>query len=256
MTGAVQLARPADGVAVVTFNRPDRRNAVNAEFIADFDAILRELSGSESDRVVILTGAGKGFCAGMDQRESGYEDRTGAGAIGGLLSAQREIGELVPRIRTLPQPIIAAVNGAAVGAGLGFALAADIRIASESAFFSVGAIRIGLSGADMGMTWHLPRIVGTTRAADWLLTGRAVGAPEAAASGLVTSTVPDDELLLTARETADLILANQDFAVRLTKRALWSNVTVADLPTALELENQAQVLAAARLIQLSEASAK
>ena len=250
MSSTVVLERPSAGIVLITLNRPDRRNAVNAELIADFGKVLRELALSASDRVVVLAGAGKGFCSGMDQQASGYEEQTANGNIDGLLNAQRDIADLVLALRGLPQPVVVAVHGAAVGAGLAFALGGDIRLAGESSRFAVGAIRVGLAGADMGMSWHLPRVVGTSRAAEWLLTGRTIDADEAAQTGLVSRTIPDDLLLDAALATAGAIVANQDFAVRLTKRALWSSVSTPDLPTAMESENQSQVLAAARLQQV------
>lgn len=249
MTGVVRLERPADGIVVVTLNRPDRLNAVNAQMIAELAEVLRTLRRSRSDNVVVLTGMGRGFCAGMDQKTTGYEEQTAGGDLDGLLGAQRDIADLVVAVRALNQPVIAAVNGAAVGAGMALTLACDLRFAAEGAKFSVGAINIGLAGADMGMTWHLPRVVGTSRAAEWLLTGRPVSAQEALTVGLVSQVTPADGLMAATMETARHIAAKPDFSVRLTKRALWSNVTVPDLATAAELENQTQVLASGRLLQ-------
>ncbi|WP_280424714.1 enoyl-CoA hydratase/isomerase family protein [Nocardia carnea] len=250
MSRTVLIERPGDSIVVVTLNRPESRNAVNADMIAEYAEVLRELSRSTTDRVVILTGAGKGFCSGMDQKNSGYEKQMEGGNIDGMLRAQREIADLVLAMRALPQPVIAAVNGAAVGAGMAFALAADIRIAGDRGVFAVGAISIGISGADMGLTWHLPRQVGASRAAEWLLTGRPIRAEEAAHTGLVSRVVESGSLLDDALEMARQIVGNSDFGVKLTKRALWGNIATSDLTTAVENENQTQVLASARLRQV------
>jgi enoyl-CoA hydratase len=255
VSATVLLDRPMDGLARITLNRPERRNAVDATMIAEFGAVLRELTSGREDRAVVLTGAGQAFCSGMDQRHTGYEDRIVDGDVDALLDAQREIANLVLALRALPQPVVAAVNGSSVGAGLAFALACDIRLAGASATFGVGAIRIGLSGADMGMSWHLPRIVGLSRAAEWMLTGRRVTASEAERAGLVSAVVPDDGLEDAWRVIGEQILGHQDYAVRLTKKALWVNAGTSDLATAIELENQTQVLASTRLWQQARIAA-
>ncbi|MBT2523319.1 enoyl-CoA hydratase/isomerase family protein [Arthrobacter sp. ISL-28] len=247
--GTILIDRPLSGVVRLTFNRPERLNAVDAAFISEFRAAMSDIATTLTDRVVILRGSGRGFCSGMDQTHTGYEHLTAEGDLDGLLQAQQDVAHLVLEIRALPQPVIAAVKGAAVGAGFAFALASDIRVAGESAGFAIGANRIGLSGADMGMTWLLPRFVGASRAAEWLLTGRKVGAAEADAAGLASRVVPDEELDAAALDTAEQILRNQDFAVRLTKRAIWGSVVTADLLTAINFENQTQALAAGQLIR-------
>jgi enoyl-CoA hydratase/carnithine racemase len=155
------------------------------------------------------------------------------------------MGSLPTALRALPQPVIAAVNGPAVGGGLALCLAADVRVCSTSASFGNAAILIGLSGAEMGMSYHLPRIVGVSVAADWMLTGRTVSAEEAYRRGLVSELVDDDQLLDLALERAEQIAANSPLGVRMTKRALQVNTDAPDLAAALDLENRNQVITSA-----------
>jgi enoyl-CoA hydratase len=151
---------------------------------------------------------------------------------------------LVPLLRDLPVPVIAAVDGAASGAGFALALGCDVRIASTEARFNVANVRIGLSGGDLGMSWLLPRWIGASRAFELLLTGRFVEATEADHIGLVTRVVPKGEALAAALETAGLMVANSPFGEWMTKQLMWHNLEVGSLATAIELENRTQVLAA------------
>ncbi len=145
-------------------------------------------------------------------------------------------------VRALPQPVIAAVNGPAVGGGLALCLASDVRICSQTASFGNAAILLGLSGAEMGMSYFLPRIVGLSVAADWMLTGRTVPAEEACRRGLVSELVDDDRLLPRALELASLIAGHSPLAVHMTKRALQVNADAPDLIAAMELENRNQLI--------------
>jgi enoyl-CoA hydratase len=233
------LERPHPGVLVVVLNRSARLNAINGAMRRE----LMETFGSVGDDVsaVVLTGAGRGFCSGIDLRDFGPEvPRADAQAIE-RLRFQESMVALPRAIRDLPQPVIAAVNGPCVGAGLALCLAADIRIASATATFGNAAILLGLSGAEMGMSYHLPRIVGTSVAADWMLTGRTVTAEEADRRGLVSELVAPEQLTARAVELATTIAELSPLGVQLTKRALQVN-TDADLDAALELENRNQVL--------------
>jgi enoyl-CoA hydratase/carnithine racemase len=158
------------------------------------------------------------------------------------LRFQEAMASLPQLLRALPQPVVAAVNGPAVGGGFALALASDVRVCSRSASFGNAAIAIGLSGAEMGMSYLLPRIVGTSVASEWMLTGRTVDADEALRSGLVSNVVDDAELLTAAIGLADQIAAHSALGVQLTKRALQANVDAPDLATAIELENRNQVI--------------
>src|SRR5438046_4710711 len=187
-TVAVEKVRPQ--VSLITLDRPERLNAMSHELVADLHSALDEVAEDRDSRVVILTGAGRGFCAGLDLKGAGAPpEAAGLGHAAGGMKSQQHIARLVPRMRTTPQPIIAAVNGAASGGGLALALASDVRIAAASARFNVAFVRIGLSGCDIGVSWLLPRLVGASRAFELLLTGRFVDAAEADRIGLVARVV-------------------------------------------------------------------
>jgi enoyl-CoA hydratase len=152
------------------------------------------------------------------------------------------IAGLVPKMRSMPQPIVAAVNGAASGGGLGLALASDVRIAAQSARFNVAFIRVGLSGCDIGVSWLLPRLIGASRAFELLLTGRFVDAAEADRIGLVSRVVTDEQVVESALETARLITGNSPFGVRMTKEVMWSQLEIGSLTAGIDLENRTQIL--------------
>ncbi|WP_407688296.1 enoyl-CoA hydratase/isomerase family protein [Mycobacterium sp. HUMS_1102779] len=239
----LELDRPRDGVVVVRLNRPRCLNAVNEEMQSELRRTLADLAGDDSVRAVVLTGAGRGFCAGIDMRDFGPAMLEASAPALDRLRFQERMAALAEAVRGLPQPVVAAVNGPCVGAGLALCLAADIRICSAAASFGNAAILLGLSGAEMGMSYHLPRIVGTSVAADWMLTGRTVPAEEADRRGLVSEMVEPGRLLERAVELATLIAGLAPLGVQLTKRALQVNTDAASLSAALELENRNQVLA-------------
>jgi enoyl-CoA hydratase/carnithine racemase len=199
------------------------------------------LGADRAVRAVVLTGAGRGFCSGLDVRNFGPAMLDASAPAIERLHFQEAMAALTEAIRALPQPVIAAVNGPCVGAGLALCLASDVRICSRAASFGNAAILLGLSGGEMGTSYHLPRIVGTSVAADWMLTGRTVSADEADRRGLVSELVDADRLLERALELASLIAGLAPLGVQLTKRALQAN-TDAPLDAALELENRNQVL--------------
>ncbi len=237
------IDRPGDGVVRITLNRPDRLNAMNADLVADLHDAVSDVAVDTSCRVVVLTGSGRGFCAGLDL--GGYGGAPGSDGLGRVeatFATQTHIAALVPRLRTLPQPVIAAVNGAAAGGGLALALASDIRIAAASARFNVAFVRLGISGCDIGVSWLLPRLIGASRAWELMLTGRIIGAEEADHIGLVLRVVPDGELLDAALETAGLIAANSPWGIRMTKEVMWSQLEVGSLQAGIDLENRTQVL--------------
>jgi enoyl-CoA hydratase len=242
MAETLQLDSSDDGFAVLRLNRPDRLNAINQVMRTELAETFAALATDQSVHVVVLTGAGRGFCSGIDIRDFGPGMPDATDPAIDRLRFQEAMAALPEAIRDLPQPVIAAVNGPCVGAGLALCLAADIRICSTAASFGNGAILLGLSGAEMGMSYHLPRIVGTSVAADWMLTGRTVSAEEADRRGLVSELVEPDRLLVRALELAALIAGLAPLGVQLTKRALQVNTDAASLTTALELENRNQVL--------------
>src|SRR5271155_3793453 len=239
----LHIDQPHDGVSRITLDRPERLNAMNATLIAELHEVLAGVAVDPSCRVVVLTGAGRGFCAGLDL--AGYGDAPGSGEldrVGATFAIQKEIAALVPRLRSLPQPVIAAVNGPAAGGGLALALASDIRIAAASARFNVAFVRLGLSGCDIGVSWLLPRLLGASRAWELMLTGRIIDAEEADRIGLVLRVVADDRLLDEALETARLIAANSPWGVRMTKEVMWSQLEVGSLQAGIDLENRTQIL--------------
>jgi enoyl-CoA hydratase len=239
----VQIDRPADGVVLVTLDRPATLNAMTAELVGDLHAALDEVGTDPACRVVVLTGAGRGFCAGLDL--GGYGTAPGAEDLAGVtagFATQQHIAALVPRLRSLHQPVIAAVNGPAAGGGLALALASDVRIASASARFNVAFVRIGLSGCDIGVSWLLPRLIGASRAWELMLTGRIVESDEADRIGLVSRVVPEGEVVDAALETAELITRNSPWGVRMTKEVMWSQLEVGSLDAGIDLENRTQIL--------------
>lgn len=239
---ALQLEDVGNGAVLLRLNRPQRLNAIDDRMVRELHDVTATIAGDDAVRCVILTGAGRGFCSGIDLRDFGPDIPPAEAPAIERLRFQETMASLPSLLRLLPQPVIAAVNGPAVGGGLALVLAADIRIGGTSATFGNAAIRIGLSGAEMGISYHLPRIVGTSVAADWMLTGRTVAADEALRTGLVSQVVPDDELLPRAVELAGEIAGSSPLGVQMTKRALQANVDAPDVATALELENRNQVI--------------
>jgi enoyl-CoA hydratase len=233
-----------DGVVTITLDDPERYNALSGAMVAALREALAAVRESRDTRAVILTGAGRGFCAGAnlagdDELPARARDR---GPVGLVQMMQEHLAELVIAIHELPQPVIAAVHGAAVGGGLALALASDLRVASDDAFFASQFIRVGLSSCDVGTSYFLPRIVGVTRAAELMLTGRRFTAEEADRMGMLNRLVSRDELLPTASSLAAEVIANSEYGVYMTKIGLWTNVDAGSLRAAMELENRTQVL--------------
>ena len=242
MPSTLELDRPRPGVVVVRLNRPERLNAINEVMQTELGQALGDLAADPSVHAVVLTGSGRGFCAGIDMRDFGPNVPEATAPALDRMRFQEAMAALPEAVRQLPQPVVAAVNGPCVGAGLALCLAADIRICSAEASFGNAAILLGLSGAEMGMSYHLPRIVGTSVAADWMLTGRTVTATEADRRGLVSELVEPDRLAGRALVLASLIADLAPLGVQLTKRALQINTDAACLASALELENRNQVI--------------
>ncbi len=231
---------PVAGVCRLTLNRPDSLNALTyamyERLIAEFDSLRFD----NSVRVIVLTGAGRGFCAGHDLRASGTPGwvADGQGKAQWSRAVLAKLGSIPPLMRSLPQPVITAVNGVTAGAGYSIALASDLVIAGMSARF-VNAFHNAGTGHELGLSFLLPRLVGAQRAAELLLTGRPVGAEEAAATGMILRAVPDDRLMEEALALADNILVNSPIGVALTKQTMWMNAGATSLETAIELENRA-----------------
>lgn len=239
----VVVTIPRPGICQITLNRPGVLNAMNLALIEQLHDALRRIANDRSCRVVIVTGAGRGFCAGLDL--GGYGTVPGTedqGPVQQGFAIQQHIAGLIPALRRLPQPVIAAVNGPAAGGGFALVLGSDIRLAASSARFNAAFIRIGLSACDIGTSWLLPRLVGAGRAHELMLTGRLFDAEEAARIGLVLEAVPDDQLLDRALEEAELVLANSPMGVRMTKEVMWSALEIPGQQAAIDLENRTQVM--------------
>jgi enoyl-CoA hydratase len=236
---------PDAGVRVLTLDRPDRLNAMNGALVDDLHARIAELRADGEARVAIVTGEGRGFCAGLDLVDTpptGLGDPDAGGRVQRGMDVQQRIASLVPALRSLRIPVIAAVNGPAAGGGLALALASDVRIAAASARFNVAFVKIGLSGCDIGVSWLLPRWIGASRAFELMLTGRMVESDEAERIGLVSRVVPDEDLLAAALETARLICGNSPTGVWMTKEVMWSNLEVGSLHAGIDLENRTQIM--------------
>jgi enoyl-CoA hydratase/carnithine racemase len=243
---AVELATLDDNIAGVTLNRPDRLNAIDGSLINAMDDVLDALSGGEF-RAAILTGAGRGFCAGADLSGKGEAwtrqksaPRTPAFKVN--YDAQVRLAELYLRLYELPIPVIAAVNGVAVGGGLAFALHCDIRIASQPARFGSVFIKAGFSSMDMGTSYLLPKIVGAGVARELMLTGRIIDAGEAYRIGLVHEVVAPDQLMEAALTMARSIAENNAYGVWQTKIGLNAALDAPSLRHAMEIENRTQIL--------------
>jgi enoyl-CoA hydratase/carnithine racemase len=235
----MRLDRPRDGVVVVTLDRPDRLNAMTDTMFDELEATMLSLDREQGLRVVVLTGAGRAFCAGYDLADA--EKLTSLGAMG-MLDLQERAARALAAVRSVRVPVIAAVNGAAAGGGLSLALAADIRLASPAAKFSAAMVKIGFSAGDLGISWLLPRLIGPAATAEFVYTGRLMDSAEAERNGLVNRVVPAEDLLDAALETAGLICANSPGGVQLSKRALQANMEISSYAAALELENRGQAL--------------
>jgi enoyl-CoA hydratase/carnithine racemase len=243
------VTTPRPGVLLARLDRPQRRNAITFRMFEEFRLLCARVRADPDVRVLVLTGAGAGFCAGLDLSDA--QTLPGMTALE-MLHGQEGWAEAIVGFRLLDRPVIAAVNGAAAGAGFSLALAADIRLAAPQARFNAAFVKIGLSGGDCGSSWLLPRIVGLGLASEILLTGRFVEAQEALRMGLINRIVPAEQLLEAAFDLAEQIAANSPLGVRLTKAAVQANVDAPSLAAALELENRNQVLAS-RTADMTEA---
>jgi enoyl-CoA hydratase len=255
---AIDIERLDDGATVVvTLNRPHRRNALDAQTLAELHRVLDSLNGDPVARVVVLTGAGDAFCAGADIKAQPDDlidtsatpqtalQTAATSSVAITLSAQELMASAFEKIHRLRQPVIAAVNGFALGGGFALALACDIRYAATQATFGAIFIRHGVSACDMGTSYHLPRLIGASRAAELMLTGRVFDATEAATIGLVLGVVEGGELLDTAVAKAREIARNSPLAVWMTKETMWQTVDAPSLRHALDMENRTQVLCTA-----------
>ncbi|OAN28596.1 enoyl-CoA hydratase [Mycolicibacterium iranicum] len=241
-TGFVLVERPRPHVAQVTLNRPERMNSMAFDVMVPLKSTLDELTHDNDVRVVVLTGAGGGFSSGADHKSAGsvpHVDGLTRPTFG--LRSMEVLDDVILALRKLHQPVIAAVNGAAIGGGLCLALAADIRVASTEAYFRAAGINNGLTASELGLSYLLPRAIGSSRAFEIMLTGRDVDAAEAERVGLVSRCVPPDELLATCYELAERIAAFSRPGTELTKRTLWSGLDAGSLEAHMQAEGLGQL---------------
>ena len=234
-------------VGVLSLNRPECLNAVNVAMSQELNRFLLERLEDLETRVMILTGAGRGFCAGLDMKETMTNIPPGGYLPKLAYERQRSFSELILLMRKIPQPIIAAVNGPAAGAGFSFALACDVRYAATEAKFSAAYINIGVGGADMGSSWLFPRAVGTANAARYLLTGDLFGAEESLRIGMVQAIFDKEKLLEEAMKLAQTMAGKSPLGLRLTKEALDRNTGCATLEDAIRLEDRNQAMCISQL---------
>jgi enoyl-CoA hydratase len=238
----VLVDRPHPGVALVTLNRPERMNSMAFDVMVPLRAVLDELRFDNDVRVVVLTGAGRGFSSGADHKSAGSVPH-----VAGLtrptfaLRSMEVLDEVILALRRLHQPVIAAVNGAAIGGGLCLALACDIRVAASGAYFRAAGINNGLTASELGLSYLLPRAIGASRAFEIMLTGRDVDAAEAERIGLVSQVVAEDELLAYCYGIAQRIAAFSRPGTELTKRTLWSGLDAASLEGHMQAEGLGQL---------------
>jgi enoyl-CoA hydratase/carnithine racemase len=235
-------------IGLLTLNRPKTLNALNQKMIEELDALLDGLYRNQDLRVLIVTGAGdKGFCSGMDMQESAAQLFEASPEM--IYTYQNLASWLLYKMRVIPQPVIAAVHGAASGAGFSFALASDVRLITPQARFNASYINIGLGGADLASSYFLPKMIGSGRANEFLLTGEFMGAEEALQLGFASRIVEKEDLLAAAFEMAAKMVEKNPLGLRMTKEAINQNLGVASLEQALHLENrnQAFLIAAMKL---------
>lgn len=223
----------------LTLNRPESLNAISTEMVSELRDYFGGLAEDDSVRIVVMRGAGRAFCAGLDIKQA---DGRSDNPFGAGMGFQGYLAEVYIRMRRAPQPIISLVHGAACGGGFSFVMASDIRVAGRSAKMNAAFIRLGLSACDMGSSYFLPRLVGTSIASELMLTGRFIHADRALATGLVSEVVEDAELEAAAQPYIDEMLATSPMGLRLTKEGLNFAIDAAGLEAAMAIENRNQLM--------------
>jgi enoyl-CoA hydratase len=234
--------KPRPHVTLVTLNRPERMNAMAFDVMIPFREALEEINHDNDTRVVIVTGAGHGFCSGADLTDSGRVPNIDGLTVPAVsLRAMELLDDVIMTIRRLHQPVIGAINGAAIGGGFCLSLAFDIRVASEDAYFRAAGINNGLSSTELGLSYLLPRAIGASRAFEIMLTGRDVDAEEAERIGLVSEAVRGDRLLDACFDIAERIIGWSRVGVEIAKRLLWSSLDSSSLESHMRHEGVAQL---------------
>lgn len=258
-----------NGIGIITLNRPERLNALSLQMVEDLNEILDHLMINLDCRVVIIKGAGRAFCSGLDLKEAMILQKKKIPEeykkfyyldVPELAKAkiyyEWRLSHIITKMRKINQPIIAMIHGPAVGGGIAFTMAADIRIAGESARFNIGFINIGLSSSDIGSSYFLPRLIGLSRAAEIMYSGRFFEANEAEKIGYVLKVVPDDKLLDSAFELAEEMLNKSPLGLRMTKEAINLSLDCPSLETIIQIENRTQMICAASNDVLTAVQAK
>jgi len=238
----VLVEHPRPNIALITLNRPERMNSMAFDVMVPLNEAIKNVTSDNDVRVVVLTGAGRGFSSGADHKSAGSVPN-----IDGLtrptfaLRSMEVLDDVIMGLRRMHQPVIAAVNGPAIGGGLCLALAADIRIAAADAYFRAAGINNGLTGSELGLSYLLPRAIGASRAFEIMLTGRDIDADEAERIGLVSRKVSSDKLLETCYQVAEQIAAFSRPGVELTKRTLWTGLDAGTLEGHMQAEGLGQL---------------
>ena len=241
MGSLVRVDRPSEHVAVVTLDRPDVLNAISIDLAIELVTTLRSVGDDNGVRVLVLTGAGRAFCSGLDLKDYGVVPNVDGLQVGQIAQrSMRVYSRLVTTLRELRQPVIAAVNGPAYGGGMCLAMACDMTFAGPSATFNATGIVNGLTSTEMAAGWLLPRQVGATVANDLLLTGRVVDASEALRIGLVSRVA--DDVVAEALAAADVMCGFSPYGLAMTKDVLWADLEITSLATAIELEDRNQLM--------------
>ncbi|MEZ5570246.1 MAG: enoyl-CoA hydratase [Halioglobus sp.] len=238
----VTVEKPRPFVTQITLNRPERMNAMAFDVMVPFKEALEEVSFDNDTRVVIVTGAGEGFCSGADLEDPGWMDIFDGLTVPGIARrAMKILDDVIKAIQDMHQPVIGAINGAAIGGGFCLAMATDIRIASTGAYFRPAGINNGLTSAELGLSYLLPRAIGTSRAFEIMLTGRDVDALEAERIGIVSRAVPPADLLAECYNIAERITGFSQIGVELSKQMLWAGMDAGSLHTHMNHEGHAQL---------------
>ena len=241
-SGEFDYSTPSPGLGVLRLQRPTRRNALHLALLQDLHRLFDRILADGSLRALVLYGEGGHFCAGLDLKAWVEGNDFDKAQVLQAMRLQQTFAGLIQRLRASDTAVIAAVDGVAVGAGMALALSADVRFGTARTQFHIGAVRIGLTAGECGISYHLPRLIGAGRAFELMLTGRPMPAEEALQAGLLSGLAPPEQLLARALECAEQIAANPPYSTAHTKRLMWQNLDAPSLAAALELENHAQVL--------------
>jgi len=241
----VRIEKPRPHTSVIVMDRPERMNSMAFELVAPLHEAFAEVAADNDTWTVVLTGSGRAFCSGADTRDMTPPPNSAGLTLTRLATrAMAVVSGLVPAMRRMPQPVICAVNGPAIGGGLCLCLGADVRIAADTARMNAAFIKLGLSGCDVGVSYLLPRLVGASLAAELILTGRFIHAERARELGLVSAVVPDEQLEAEAQRLVDELLATAPLGLRLSKECLNASLDMGSLEAVVAMEDRNQVLCA------------